>query len=133
MASRLPFDLNAQPKPINGSKAKVTTMPSQVTGRADAKGNVVRNRILLSMSDHEYEIIASQLELIEMTRHQSLHESENGFQYGYFPNSGLISLVIEINDGRSVEVGIVGREGFVGAPLAAGLERTPYRAIAQAP
>src|SRR5438874_732943 len=133
MASRLPFDLNSQPNPINGSTAKITTMPSQVTGRVDGQGNVVRNRILLSMSDHEYAIIAPHLQLIEMSHHQSLHESEDGLAYGYFPNSGLISLVIEINDGRSVEVGIVGREGFVGAPLAAGLERTPYRAIAQAP
>lgn len=133
MASRIPFDLNPQPKPINGNNAKVTTMPTQVTGRVDAKGNAVRNRILLSMSDYEYEVISSHLELIGMTHHQSLHESENGLEYGYFSNSGLISLVIEINDGRSVEVGIVGREGFVGAPLAAGLERTPYRAIVQAP
>jgi CRP-like cAMP-binding protein len=133
MASRLPFDLNPQPKPINGSKATITTMPSQVTGRIDEKGNAVRNRILLSMNDHEYDIITPHLELIEMSHHQSLHESEDGLAYGYFPNTGLISLVIEINDGRSVEVGIVGREGFVGAPLAAGLECTPYRAVTQAP
>lgn len=133
MATRLPFDLNQQPKPINGAKAKVTTMPSHVVGRTDVQGNGIRNRMLLSMSDHEFEVIAPHLELIEMTHHQNLHDAEKGFEYGYFPNTGLISLVIEINDGRSVEVGIVGREGFVGAPLAAGLEKTPYGAVAQAP
>jgi CRP-like cAMP-binding protein len=47
-------------------------------------------------------------------------------------NLGLTSLVIETQDGRSVEVGIVGREGFVGVPLAAGLTLTPYRAVVQA-
>jgi len=51
---------------------------------------------------------------------------------GYFLNLGLTSLVIAINDGRSVEVGIVGREGFVGTPIAAGLNRTPYGACVQA-
>jgi CRP-like cAMP-binding protein len=63
---------------------------------------------------------------------RSLHESPDGLEYGYFLNMGLASLVIETQDGRSVEVGIVGREGFVGVPLAAGLTLTPYRACVQA-
>ena len=36
----------------------------------------------------------------------------DGLEYGYFLNFGLTSLVIVANDGRSVEVGIVGREGI---------------------
>jgi hypothetical protein len=34
-------------------------------------------------------------------------------------------------DGKSVEVGLVGNEGFVGVPLVAGLRSAPTRAIAQ--
>src|SRR5438132_6004130 len=34
---------------------------------------------------------------------------------------------------RSVEVCIVGKEGFVGAPLAVGVQRSPYRAVVQMP
>src|SRR5947208_17035535 len=74
----------------------------------------------------------SHAEVVELRLHQSLHESPDGLEYGYFLNFGLTSLVITTNDGRSVEVGIVGREGFVGTPIAAGLNRTPYGAWVQA-
>ena len=102
------------------------------TGRSDQRGNAVENKILLSIPDGEYETLAPHLQFVELPLHKSIHESEDGFEYGYFLNAGLSSLVIVMDDGRSVEVGIVGKEGFVGAPLAAGLNRTPYRALAQA-
>jgi hypothetical protein len=35
---------------------------------------------------------------------------------GYFPNRGLISLVIVMEDGKTVEVGVLGREAFAGVP-----------------
>ena len=100
--------------------------------RADIHGNAVYSPILLTIPDDEYEAILPHLEFVDLPSHQSLHESPDGLEYGYFLNLGLTSLVIETQDGRSVEVGIVGREGFVGVPLAAGLNLTPYRAVVQA-
>jgi len=43
----------------------------------------------------------------------------------------MVSLVVQTTDGRSVEVGIVGREGCAGATLAAGIKRSPYCSIVQ--
>ena len=104
----------------------------QSVGRTDTQGNAVHSRLLLSIPDDEYEAILPHLEFVDLPLHRSLHESPDGLEYGYFLNSGLASLVIETHDGRSVEVGIVGREGFVGVPLAAGLTITPYRVFVQA-
>jgi|SRR5262252_3751825 len=101
-------------------------------GRTDAQGNVLTNKILLTIGDREFEALYPHLQYVELQLRKSMHEAEDGFEYAYFLNSGLSSLVIEMEDGRGVEVGIVGKEGFVGVPLAAGLNRTPYRAIAQA-
>jgi len=118
----------------NPSKAKlqvVTSSPLSV-GRTDIHGNAVYSRILLALPDDEYNALLPHLEFVELALHRSLHESPDGLEYGYFLNCGLSSLVIETKDGRSVEVGIIGREGFVGTPLAAGLNRTPYRALVQA-
>src|SRR5207245_2286114 len=92
-------------------------------GRTDTHGNVVYSRILLSLPDDEYDAMLPYLEFVEFPLHLRLHESPDGLEYGYFLNFGLTSLVIAVNDGRSVEVGIVGREGFVGTPIAAGLKR----------
>jgi len=101
-------------------------------GRTDIHGNLVYNRILLALPDDEYDVLLPHLEFVELRLHQSLHEFPDGLEYGYFLNFGLTSLVIVTNDSRSVEVGIVGREGFVGTPIAAGLNRTPYGAVVQA-
>src|SRR5437660_5833252 len=118
----------------NSSKPELEVVPHAPTsmGRTDIHGNVVYNRILVALPDDEYDALLPHLEFVELRLHQSLHESLDGFEYGYFVNFGLTSLVIVTNDGRSVEVGIVGREGFVGTPIAAGLNRTPYGAVVQA-
>jgi CRP-like cAMP-binding protein len=52
-------------------------------------------------------------------------------QFGYFPDDGVTSLVVALSDGRTIEVGIIGREGFIGTALAVGLSRTPHRAVVQ--
>ena len=119
------------PKPSDVNLHVMASSPLSVV-RSDIHGNAVYSRILLSIPDDEYEAILPHLEFIDLPLHQSLHESPDGLEYGYFLNLGLTSLVIETQDGRSVEVGIVGREGFVGVPLAAGLTLTPYRAVVQA-
>ena len=118
-------------KPSNPKLPVIAPSPLSV-GRTDIAGNAVYSRILLSIPDDEYEALLPHLEFVELRLQQSLHESPDGLEYGYFLNLGLTSLVIETEDGRSVEVGIVGREGFVGVPLAAGLHLTPYRACVQA-
>jgi hypothetical protein len=114
-------------KPSNLKLQVVGPAPLSV-GRTDIQGNAVYSRILLSIPDDEYEALRPHLEFVDLRQGQSLHESPDGLEYGHFLNLGLTSLVIETQDGRSVEVGIVGREGFVGVPLAAGLNLTPYRA-----
>ena len=43
----------------------------------------------------------------------------------------MVSQVVVTKDGRTVEVGVVGNEGYVGAGLAVGLSRSPVREIIQ--
>ena len=99
--------------------------------RTDVSGRQVRNVILLSLPDDEYSLIRPHLEAVDLPHHLILHEPAEKLEYGYFLNEGMTSLVVLTSDGRSVEVGIVGREGVVGTPLAVGLHRGPYRAIMQ--
>src|SRR5947209_18813700 len=113
-------------------KLEVISRSPRSVDRTDTHRNLVYSRILLSLPDDEYDALLPHLEFVELRLHQRLHESPDGLEYGYFLNFGLTSLVIVTKDGRSVEVGIVGREGFVGTPIAAGLNRTPYRAVVQA-
>lgn len=49
----------------------------------------------------------------------------------YFPTEGFISLVVVVNGSPGVEVGMVGREGMVGAQLVLGVARSPVHAVVQ--
>ncbi|MEP6873761.1 MAG: Crp/Fnr family transcriptional regulator [Burkholderiales bacterium] len=51
----------------------------------------------------------------------------------YFPTDGFISLVTLVDGHPSLEVGMVGREGMVGAQLALGISNAPLRALVQGP
>jgi CRP-like cAMP-binding protein len=101
--------------------------------RTDVSGRQVKNVILLSLPDDEYSLIRPHLEAMDLPHHTIMHEPGEKIEYAYFLNEGMTSLVVLTSDGRSVEVGIVGREGVVGTPLAVGLHRGPYRAIMQIP
>jgi CRP-like cAMP-binding protein len=101
--------------------------------RTDPAGKAVRNVILLSVPDDEYELIRPHLELLELPRHFVMHEQGEKLDFAYFPNEGMVSLVILAKDGKSVEVGLVGKEGMIGTPLAVGVWRAPFRAIVQIP
>ena len=51
----------------------------------------------------------------------------------YFPTEGFISLVAKIDGEPALEVGMVGREGMLGAHLALGVLIAPLQALVQGP
>jgi CRP-like cAMP-binding protein len=99
--------------------------------RTNAAGKPVSNKILLSISDSEYNSLRPHLEYIDLPNHLVLHEAGEKLEFAYFPNGGLISLVVVMKDGKTAEAGVVGNEGFTGAGAAAGLSRGPLRAVVQ--
>lgn len=98
---------------------------------SDSDGNVIHNEILLSLPPKESELIIPKLEFVRLKTHHVLHEPGDTLRSGYFCNSGLISILSVFPDGKSVEVGLVGKEGFVGVPLVAGFSTAHTRAVAQ--
>jgi CRP-like cAMP-binding protein len=99
--------------------------------RTNAEGKQVSNKVLLATPDDEYELMRSDLTYIDLPDHLSLHEPTQKIEFVYFPNRGMVSQVVVTKDGRTVEVGVVGNEGYVGAGLAAGLSRSSVREIIQ--
>src|SRR6266404_2954026 len=99
--------------------------------RTNSKGKQVTNKVLLAMPDSEYELMRSDLTYMDLPDHLSLHEPTQNIEFVYFPNRGMVSQVVVTEDVRTVEVGVVGNEGYVGAGLAAGLTRSSVREIIQ--
>ena len=62
-----------------------------------------------------------------------LHEPRQELEYVYFPNRGLVSILVATKEGKTVAVAMVGHEGVAGAPAFAGLSTLPYRTVVQIP
>jgi len=103
----------------------------QAGQRTSVEGKPVSNKVLLALPDNEYELMRPHLTYIDLPHHLSLHEPAQKIEFVYFPNRGMVSQVVVTKDGRTVEVGVVGNEGYVGAGLAAGLSRSSVREVIQ--
>src|SRR5271168_4996350 len=99
--------------------------------RTNTQGKPVNSLILLSMPDSDYSSLRPHLEYVGLPNHLVLHEARGKLEFAYFPNRGLISLVVVMKDGKTAEAGIVGKEGFTGTLAAVGLRGSPLRAVVQ--
>jgi CRP-like cAMP-binding protein len=102
-----------------------------VDQRTNTAGKQVMNKVLLAAPDNEFDLMRADLTYIDLPSHLSLHEPTQDIQFVYFPNGGMVSQVVVTKDGRTVEVGVVGKEGYVGSGLASGLSRSSVREIIQ--
>jgi CRP-like cAMP-binding protein len=91
----------------------------------------IRNRLLLSIPEAEYLSIRSELEFVHLPHQRCVHESHQRVDFLYFPNEGVISLVVSLKDGKTVEAGLVGNEGVAGVSAIFGLSRSPLREVVQ--
>ncbi len=94
-------------------------------------GNAVHNKLLLDLAGEDRKTVLSKLEFVQLPVHRVLNEMAEPIKYGYFINSGLASILNVMSNGKSVEVGLTGHEGFVGLPLIVGFHTSPTQAVMQ--
>lgn len=91
----------------------------------------VQSEILLSLPAREREAVFPLLTFIELRTHEVLHEPGEAIKFAYFVNSGMVSILTVLAEGKSVEVGLTGKDGLVGLPLLVGFGSGPTRAVVQ--
>ena len=89
------------------------------------------NRLLAALPPKDYAQLASGLEPVTITYGEVLYEPGEPMREVYFPGNCLVSLLTLVEDHRALEVGLVGREGMIGARLALGAARSSVRALVQ--
>jgi CRP-like cAMP-binding protein len=104
---------------------------SQPAPRSNVAGKPVHNEILMAMTPREFNLVRPHLQFVDLEQHRILHEPYRKLKFMYFPNRGLISLVVVLKSGKTVEAGIVGKEGASGTALAAGVSSSALREIVQ--
>jgi len=105
--------------------------PTSAMAPADGDGRANENRILAGLPKRERARLLAQSEFVKLPARTILGEMGRAIEFGYFLNSGVVSIIRLMTDGKSVEVGLTGREGFVGLPLIVGYTTSPTRAIIQ--
>jgi CRP-like cAMP-binding protein len=89
------------------------------------------NLLLASLPNGEYRRLFPKLEQIALTYGENVYERGEIIRHVYFPDSGIVSLLAAVEDSATLEVGIVGREGFVGLPVFLGVKTSLNRSIVQ--
>jgi len=89
------------------------------------------NRVLASLPSTELHQLAPYLSPVDLPRDFTLHEQGQLVDTVYFLEAGICSIVAMMKDGMTVEVGIIGRDGFVGTAAILGSERSPNRCFMQ--
>ncbi len=106
--------------------AKTTT-----TKVLEIEGNPVHNEILLGLPRQECASLFSQLAFVQLRLRDILEDAGQPIKYAYFVDSGLVSILSTMEDGKSVEVGLTGKEGCTALPLAVGLKSSASHVVVQ--
>ena len=110
---------------------KMTSSATQIlAGSRD--GNNRENLILRALPRKDYSQIFPALEFVRLPLHLCLHEAGEVIRSVYFINSGMASVLTVLPDGKSVEIGLIGVEGFVGLPVTCGFKTSALRVVIQA-
>jgi CRP-like cAMP-binding protein len=114
------------------SPARTLKPVSPSSGREDGDGRGIGNSILRALPRRELTHILPSAEFVRLKLHQVLHEPGEPIKSVYFLNNGLGSVLTTQPDGKTVEVGLIGREGFVGLPVIFGFKTSGLRVVTQA-
>lgn len=90
-----------------------------------------RNRILSRLSPDEFGLLGPHLEAVDLPLRKQLENRNKAIDQVYFIERGIASVVAN-GTGRSIEVGLIGREGMTGLAVVMGTDRTPHDTFMQA-
>ena len=106
-------------------------MSSAVVASDKQAGNQSCNQLLAALPPADLARLAPLLDLVQVAVGEVLYEPADPVRYIYFPHDSLISLLGVAEGSMTLEVGLVGREGMLGATVALGHDMAQTRAIVQ--
>jgi CRP-like cAMP-binding protein len=93
----------------------------------------IANRLLASLPRSQYIRLLRHIEPVHFASNRILFEVGQSVRNAYFFNSGVASIFAVAEDGRTVQLAIVGSDGFVGVPIVLMSNKTAVRIVTQTP
>src|SRR5712672_1308991 len=81
---------------------------------AVTRPGAIGNRLLAALPPADFDLLAPELETVALDQDAVLSRAGDQIEHVFFPNSGAISLMINMANGQTVATAAVGREGAVG-------------------
>ena len=96
--------------------------------RSPAHGSLV-NQMLAMLPEDVRGRILPELEPVPLALGKVLYEANESLSHVYFPTTVIVSLLYTMENGRSAEMAVVGRDGVVGIAVFMGGDTAPNQAV----
>lgn len=100
--------------------------------KAKLSPGAVANKLIGALPASEYRWLAPFLEPVPLQVGQVLLD-RGKIAWVFFPGSGVVTKIVQMEDGAQMEAGMIGNEGMVPLCLFLELDRTPFHAVVQNP
>jgi CRP-like cAMP-binding protein len=90
-----------------------------------------RNRLLAALQPQDFDLLSPHLRDAHFKQEALLQEADELIEHIYFPQSGMISVMAAMQEGKAVETATIGREGAIGIMAGLGGRRAAGRAVVQ--
>jgi CRP-like cAMP-binding protein len=91
----------------------------------------LENRLLAALPEADFQQLQPKLQWLELNVRDVLYKPHEITEYAYFPTSGICSIIGVTSAGVRSEVGIIGREGFVGSSIVLFADSAPFEVVVQ--
>lgn len=94
---------------------------------------IANNRLLSALPREDFEHLSPLLNPVTLLHKQILYEKGGAIEPVYFIEQGVVSVLTVMTNGAMGEVGMIGFEGMVGAPVLLGAGASAQQVIVQVP
>ncbi|MDZ8081454.1 MAG: Crp/Fnr family transcriptional regulator [Nostoc sp. DcaGUA01] len=91
------------------------------------------NKLLAALPASEYERLVPHMKHVPLSFNRILYEPKEPITHVYFPHHSVVSIITTMEDGSTVEAGLISNEGMAGIPVILGGKTTTTTAMVQIP
>lgn len=97
--------------------------------REDVEKRWQENRLLAALSERDRSRLIPQLEILTLFAKEAVHEAGEDLNFIYFPLDCIVVMVSSVESQATVETGMIGNEGLVGAQILMGAKHANSQAL----
>lgn len=99
----------------------------------ETQNRSTNNQIINALPEEDYLRLLPDLETVKLSHGEFLFREDNAITHVYFPSDAMVSIVSNTEEGQSIEIGVIGKEGVAGFDVFLGVDTSYNNAMIQLP